>query len=237
MYNKNKLMPLLAALFSTFSLVPSGRDTTTCSNVVAGTNQNVRGQTTNCTGGADEGGSLGDVLGFNAFKDKVNWSIKRGTPKQDLGKLTENKEFELQYPAIGKMKVVSFMPTEGNAANKKVEILLVSFSIYNKEKNTLFPDSSTSAKENLEKQLAALKEAKSPFSNLIKVYRKIGSEKQWEERAELFTKEDPNAANMKTMWTIMPNGMLQAGEKLYRTDINGVTSEYDASAIDLTSME
>lgn len=236
MYNKNKMIALLAA-FSVCGLTPSGRDTTTCSNVVAGTNQNVRGQTTNCTGGADEGGSLGDLVGFNAFKDKVSWAVKRGTPKHDLGKLTENKKFEIQYPAVGKMKIVSFIPNTGNAANKKVDILLVSFSIYNKEKNLVLPDASTSAKENLEKQLAALKEAQSPFNNLIKVYRKIGSEKQWEERAELFTKEDPNSSSMKTNWTIMPNGMLQATEKLYSTDINGVTTEYDASAIDLTAME
>lgn len=237
MYNKNKIMALFAAVFSVCGLTPSGRDTTTCSNVVAGTNQNVKGQTTNCTGGADEGGSLGDLVGFNAFKDKVSWSIKRGTPKQDLGKLTENKELKVEYPAVGKMKVISFTPTSGRVSNKKVEILLVSFSIYNQKQNATLPDSSTSAKENLDKQLAALKEAQSPFNNIIKVYRKIGSEKQWEERAELFTKQDPASTEMSTTWTIMPNGMLQSTETLYRTDADGKRTEYDASSIDLTSME
>ncbi|RTL07459.1 hypothetical protein EKK58_01775 [Candidatus Dependentiae bacterium] len=234
MYNKNKIIALLG-IFSTCSLVPSGRDTMTCSNVVAGTNQNVRGQETNCTGGDDQDGLLEGML--NSFKDKVNWTIKRGTPKKDLGKITENQSVEIKYPAISKMNIVSFTPTEGNAKNKKVELLFVAFSIYDQKKNMAFPDENSSAKANLEKQLAALKDAKSPFNNLIKIYRKIGTEKQWEERAEVYSKESPDSETMITNWIIMPNGMAKSAEKLFRTDVNGVTTEYDASAIDLTSME
>jgi len=236
MFNHKKLLTALA-LFSTYSLVPSGRDTTTCSNVIAGTNQNVKGQTTNCTGGADEGGGLGDIMGLNAFKDKVSWTIKRGTPKQNLGKITADKDFELQYPAVGKMKQVSFTPTEGNMANTNVDILFVSFSIYNTDKNLVLPNEDTAAKKNLTDQLAALKKAQSPFANLIKIYRKMGTERQWEERAELYTKTNPESDKMTTKWTLMPNGMVKAADKLYQTDINGITTEYPGDTFDLTMIE
>lgn len=234
--NKKNLTALLIAL-STYTLLPSGRDTNTCSNVVAGTNQNVRGQEANCTTGASEGGGIAEsLLGVNAFKDKVSWRLKN-PQKLDLGKITANKDFTLQYPTVGRMKQVIFTPTEGNAANKKVEMLLVSFSIYNMDKNLILPESSTVARENLNNQLMALKNAQSPFANLIKIYRKIGTERQWEERAELFTKSNPESKAMDTQWTIMPDGKVKADEKLFQTDVNGVTTEYPGEVFDLTAME
>jgi hypothetical protein len=235
MLNNKKLLTVLAVLF-TCSLVPSGRDTTTCSNVVAGTNQNVKGQTTNCTGGADEGGSLTDLVGLNAFKDKVSWNAPRAS--KALGKITKDTNFELKYPAVGKMKVISFIPTEGVRASQKIEILFVSFSIYNQKDNLALPSKDDpTAQANLNKQLTALKDSQSSFANLIKVYRKIGAERQWEERAEIYTKENPAADKMDIMWTIMPNGMVQAVDKLYQTDINGKTTEYPGDTFDLTAME
>lgn len=241
---RGAIVSLLTLFFIANRIVATGGgdvSSQACGTVVTGQNVNAKDNTVSCgitTGAKEQEGPLSDAIDFlNSVKDKVSWKIQSKTPKQDLGKLTENKSVTITYPATGKMSILSFNPTSGNAKNKKVELLFVSFAIYEQQNNLAFPEKDTQEQQNLEKELNTLKKANSPYNYLVKIYRKIGSEKQYTEIAGLYSKESPDKSPLNKNWIIMPDGKVKSKEQLFQTDADGVTTQLDSSPIDLTSMD
>lgn len=241
---KGSILSLLTLFFIVNEMIATGGgdvSSQACGTVVTGQNVNAKDNTVSCgitTGAKEQEGPLSEAIDFlNSVKDKVSWKIQRNTPKQDLGKITENKTVTVTYPAAGKMNMVSFYPTSGKGKNKKVELLFVSYDIYNQKNNIAFPEDDKAAKENLEKELRILKEAKSPYNYTVKIYRKIGNEKQYMEIAGLYSKESPDRSPLNTSWTIMPDGKVLPSEQLFITDADGITTKLNLEPIDLTAME
>jgi hypothetical protein len=204
-----------------------------CGNMVAGTNQNVRGQDANCESSSVGGGGVAEEMKelFNSFKDRVSWDLKKAKfSTVNLGKISEDKDFTVEYPAVGSMKDITFMPTSSarkNVNNKTVHLLLVPFAI-DKDNTITVPDA-------VQKEIDMLRKNKSPFKVMMKIYRKIGTERQWEERGQIYLNTlEISKVNLKL--TIMPNGELKSTEKLYETGADGVTIEYPADTFDFTAI-
>ena len=207
--------------------MPSGRDSNVCSNIIAGNQVQGSNQNASCHGGDSEGGLLESAIDMlNSYKDRVDWKMTDYETK-DLGRVTSAQKVTIKYPAVGKMKHFSFQPTEGTMQDKKIELLLVSFSIHGKTNNITIPEA-------VQKQLTLLKTNKSPFRNLVKVYRKLEGETQWVEFAELYARTNPEVKKLEVTFTLFPDGSAEATEKLYRTDAEDVTTEYESNRIDLT---
>lgn len=216
----------LTCLLNANMAYSSGRDTNICSNIIAGNQVQGSDQSANC-GSASDGGLLESAReAFNSFKDRVDWKMEN-YESTELGKINDPHKISLRYPSVGKMKHFSFIPTEGDMKNKKIELLFVSFSIHGKTNNITVP-------EPVKNQLAQLKKNKSPFKNMVKVYRKLEGESQWLEFGELYTSTNPDAKKLEVSFMILPNGIAEASEKLYRTDIDGNTTEYESNRFDLS---
>lgn len=216
----------LTCLLKTHITYSSGRDTNVCSNIIAGNQVQGSDQSANC-GSASDGGlleSAKDLL--NSFKDRVDWTMQN-YESTELGAINNPHKINVRYPSVGKMRHFSFIPTEGNMKNKKIELLFVSFSIHGKTNNITVPEA-------VKNQLAQLKTNKSPFKNIVKVYRKLEGESQWLEFGELYTSTNPDAKKLEVSFNILPNGTAEASEKLYRTDIDGNTMEYESNKFDLS---
>lgn len=223
--NLYRSLTILACIVQT--TIPSGRDSNVCSNIIAGNQVQGSNQNASCHGGDSEGGLLESAIDMlNSYKDRVDWKMTDYETK-NLGRIKKAQKVTIKYPAVGKMKHFSFQPTEGTMQDKKIELLFVSFSIHGKTNGITIPEA-------VQKQLQTLKKNKSPFKNVVKVYRKLEGETQWIEFAELYARTNPDAKKLEVTFTVLPDGSAEATEKLYRTDAEDVTTEYESNRIDLT---
>ncbi|RTL07457.1 hypothetical protein EKK58_01765 [Candidatus Dependentiae bacterium] len=201
----------------------SGRDTVTCSNIVMGTNQNVRGQETNC------GPVQTEKEVFNAAGDKVSWAnldkSRKNTEK--WGVIAKTEQHTLKFPKSGEKKIISLTPTQGAYKDRPVEILIVSF-----DKRTEIDESNLP--QSVKDQLARLQED-TQFNSVIKIYRKTNTEKKYTEVYEIFSQEYPHKLEIKI--SITPNGLIKTEQTIKETDVDGNKIEIQPFEIDLASFE
>lgn len=201
----------------------SGRDTVTCSNVVAGSNQNVKGQTTNC------GPVQTEKEIFNAAGDKVNWSNLEKAKKnaEKWGIVAKKEHHTLKFPKSGEKKIIFLTPTQGAYKDKPVELLLVSFDKRTEIDESILP-------QTIQSQLARLRED-TQFNSMIKIYRKTEKEPFFTELYEIFSQEHPHKLEIKI--SVMPNGIIKTEQQFKETDVDGNKINIQPFEINLASFE
>jgi hypothetical protein len=204
----------------------SGRDTVTCSNVVMGSNQNVKGQTTNC------GPVEAEKSSFNAAGDKADWgdlsAIRKAMHKDDKwGIVAKTEHHTLKFPKAGEKKIISLMPTDGRLKTKDVEILLVSF-----DKRTA--QNHPEAPADIQAQFERVRES-TQFNSMIKIYRKTGKEPLWTELYEIFSDEYSQKLEIKV--SVSPAGIIKTEKTIKETDADGMKHDIQPFEIDLAGFE
>lgn len=201
----------------------SGRDTVTCSNVVAGANQNVKNQTTNC------GPVQTEKKSINAAGDKVSWTNLEKAKKniEKWGIIAKEEQHTLKFPKSGEKKIISLTPTQGAYKNKAVELLLVSFDKRTEIDESILP-------EGIQDQLARLRDD-TQFNTMIKIYRKTEKEIAYTELYEIFSQEHPHKLEVKI--AITPNGIIKTEQKITETDVDGNKIAIQPFEIDLATFE
>lgn len=202
----------------------SGRDTVTCSNVVAGSNQNVKGQQTNC------GPVQTEKESFNAAGDKTTWNdtakAKKGAEK--WGVIAKKESHTLKFPKAGEKKIISLTPTQGAYQNRSLDILLVSFDKRASNNNI------SSAPQAVQDQFARLSEDVQ-FNSMIKIYRKTEKESLWTELYEIFSEEYPQKLEIKV--SVFPDGIIKTEQTISETDGDGNRTDIKPFEIDLATFE
>jgi len=116
-------------------------DINVCTNVCAGNNISCKNQYLNCGSSNAEEGGLSDLLNsaVDASQRFYDWKSTKDVRSEDLG-LVKNEmlDFTTTFPATGQKKIVSFTPSKGLLAGKKVSVMFVSFDLMSKRypKNT-----------------------------------------------------------------------------------------------------
>src|SRR5437016_7430706 len=83
-----------------------------CTNICAGTDVSCRNQNLKCGSSSEGEGILEHLL--NSYADTGNkfhdWKNINSVPKQELGEIKKDTEVDFQLPALGKKKMLTFIP-------------------------------------------------------------------------------------------------------------------------------
>lgn len=203
----------------------SGRDTTTCSNIVMGANQNVRDQKTNCGPVETEAKSI------NAAGDKVSWGDVSSAIKnaEKWNTITSTEFHTLYFPKAGEKRVISLTPTDGNLNNKKIQILLVSFDKRVAKNHSIAP-------LDVQKQFEKLRED-TQFNSMIKIYTKTEKESLWTELYEIFSDQYPHSKKLEIKVSVSPAGIIKTEQTIQETDEEGTMHAIKPFEINLAAFE
>jgi hypothetical protein len=203
----------------------SGRDTVTCSNVVAGSNQNVRSQETNC------GPVETEKSAFNAAGDKADWGNVSTTRKnaEKWGKISKNESHTLRFPKAGEKRMISLSLTDGMLKNKDVELLIISFDKRIAINHPEAPDA-------VQKQFEKLRNS-TQFNSMIKIYKKTSTESLWTDLYEIFSEEYPNSKKLDVKVSVSPAGIIKTEQTIKETDTDGEKHDIRPFDINLAAFE
>lgn len=224
---KQMMVALLGFVLSTN---PAGRDVATCTNACGGQNVSCRNFTADCGGGSGSGaggGLLEGVMGLNAYHDRVDFVTKNASRK-NLGTITKDKQVDVDYPDVAKLKIYSFVPTQGAESGRKIEVLIASYELAGE-----FP---ANTPESVKTEIDKIKARTEDYTHLIKIYRRLQGERQWLELGDILSNKAPDALDSLQV-NIAPNAMVRTSKAIGITNVDGERNVLPQAVIDFAAKE
>jgi hypothetical protein len=186
-FSMKKYIVVIAAASITSGLLPTTGSI--CTNLNAYAKDAIVKQKMKCegTGAGVSGPSIG--RGLNAVGDRVEFTDLKGAapagvPVKNLGDITTDTSVALQFPYLGARMIYTLIPTEGMFAGQEMKALVTSYSLQT-------PPPATTPMI-IRKRIGMLttnkKKGKPELQNVnsvVKIFRRVGTEKLWFEIAEL----------------------------------------------------
>ncbi len=194
-----KYIIVIAAANITSALLPTTGNI--CTNLEAYAKDAIVKQKMKCTG---TGAGMGGPGLLNAVGDRVEFkdlmgAAPAGVPTKNLGNITTDMSVALQFPYLGARMIYSLTPSAGMFAGQEIKVLVTSYSLQT-------PPPATTPMI-IRKRIGMLttnkKQGKPELQNVnsvVKIFRRIGTEKLWFEIAELlFPSNNPGDLSKESM--------------------------------------